>query len=60
VEDDSWAGLIPAGGYGSLAASTTNMRVDYVHVYDLAVPEPAGLLLLLPGACLWVGRRSRR
>ena len=33
VEDDSWAGHIPAGGYGSLAESTTRMLVDYVRFY---------------------------
>ena len=61
VQDNSWAGFIPAAGYGSLAASTTNMQVDYVHVYALAVPEPTGVLVLLPGALLWVGgRRARR
>ena len=33
VEDDSWAGDIPAGGYGGLAASTTKLLVDYVRFY---------------------------
>lgn len=33
VEDKSWAGNIPATGYGDLAASTTKMCVDYVRVY---------------------------
>ena len=33
VEDNSWAGDIPAGGYGSLAASTTKLFVDYVRFY---------------------------
>lgn len=60
VQDGSWAGFIPAGGYGSLAASTTNMQVDYVHVYALPTPEPTATLLLLPAALLWTGRRSRR
>lgn len=33
VENNSWAGGIPPGGYGSLASSTTRMRVDYVRYY---------------------------
>ena len=33
VEDHSWAGDIPAGGYGSLATSTTKLFVDYVRFY---------------------------
>lgn len=35
VDDTSttWAGEIPAGGYGSLAASTTKLTVDYVRYY---------------------------
>jgi beta-glucanase (GH16 family) len=33
VENASWAGSIPAGGYGTLATSTTKMTVDYVRVY---------------------------
>lgn len=33
VESDVLAGAIPAAGYGSLAASTTKMLVDYVRVY---------------------------
>jgi MYXO-CTERM domain-containing protein len=44
VRDGNWAGLVPAGGYGSLATSTTNVQVDYVRAYA-AVPEPAGLAL---------------
>jgi beta-glucanase (GH16 family) len=59
VQDNSWAGFIPSGGYGSLAASTTNMQVDYVHVYSVPTPEPAALLLL-PAALVLIGRRSRR
>ncbi|MCC7085572.1 MAG: glycoside hydrolase family 16 protein [Pirellulales bacterium] len=43
AQTDSWAGDIPAAGYGSLATSTTNMLVDYVRVYTL-VSQP-----LLPG-----------
>jgi beta-glucanase (GH16 family) len=59
VQDGSWAGDIPAGGYGSLAASTTNMEVDYVHVYSVSAPEPAATFFLIP-ALAWMGRRSRR
>lgn len=35
VEGAGWAGQIPAGGYGSPAASTTKMTTDYVRVYAL-------------------------
>ncbi len=34
VEDGTWAGYVPPGGYGSLATSTTRMDVDYVRVYQ--------------------------
>jgi beta-glucanase (GH16 family)/regulation of enolase protein 1 (concanavalin A-like superfamily) len=37
--DDSgttWAGPIPAAGYGTLATTTTKMKVDYVRVYRRA------------------------
>lgn len=33
VEDGSWAGSIPVGGYGNLGTSTTKMTVDYVRYY---------------------------
>src|SRR5204862_736626 len=35
VDDTSttWAGFIPAGGYGPLASSTTKLTVDYVRYY---------------------------
>lgn len=36
VEDGTWAGYVPAGGYGSLATSTTRMDVDWVRVYQPA------------------------
>lgn len=38
VDDSSttWAGTIPAAGYGSLLTSTTKMVVDYVRVYQRA------------------------
>jgi len=38
VDDSSttWAGPIPAAGYGTLATTTTKMKVDYVRVYRRA------------------------
>ncbi|HZZ85153.1 MAG TPA: glycoside hydrolase family 16 protein [Anaeromyxobacteraceae bacterium] len=33
VEDGTWAGYVPAGGYGSLASSATHMDVDWVRVW---------------------------
>ncbi len=36
VKNGSWAGYIPAGGYGSLAQSTTRMDVDWVRVWQPA------------------------
>lgn len=44
VNNGSWAGTIPTGGYGSLATSTTSMVVDYVRCYQLTIPAaPTGL-----------------
>jgi beta-glucanase (GH16 family) len=58
VRDANWAGTLPVGGYGSLGSSTTNVQVDYVHVYE-AVPEPA--VIGVTGAMLaLVLRRPRR
>ena len=34
VQDASWAGDVPAGGYGSRATSTTGMQVDWVRVWQ--------------------------
>jgi len=34
VQDSSWAGTIPAGGYGSRGASATRMQVDWVRVWQ--------------------------
>ena len=34
VQDSGWAGNVPAGGYGSRAASTTKMEVDWVRVWQ--------------------------
>lgn len=36
VNGASWAGAIPAGGYGTLASTTTKMDVDYVRFYQRA------------------------
>lgn len=46
-----WAGVIPTGGYGTLATSTTNMLVDYVRVYQLQAPaSPTGLAAIGAGS----------
>jgi beta-glucanase (GH16 family) len=37
VSDNSWAGVIPADGYGSLQSGKTKMVVDYVRFYE---PRP--------------------
>ncbi len=34
VHDRSWAGTVPAEGYGSLETSRTKMVVDYVRFYE--------------------------
>jgi len=34
VEDASWAGFIPRGGYAERASSETGMQVDWVHVWQ--------------------------
>lgn len=56
-KNGSWAGDIPAGGYGSFADSTTNMYVDWVRAYALHAPEPTGMagvvLLGLAGLRRW-------
>ncbi len=36
VENGGWSSTVPAGGYGSLATTTTKMEVDYVRVYRRA------------------------
>ena len=41
VEDGAWAGTVPAGGYGSLASSVTNMQVDYIRAYSAVAPPPS-------------------
>lgn len=40
IETDTWAGDIPAAGYGTLATSITKMDVDYIRVYQLGPPTP--------------------
>lgn len=35
IHDKSWAGTIPAGGFGGRTASRTRMLVDYVRYYSL-------------------------
>lgn len=45
VRDASWAGNIPAGGYGELGTSTNVMQVDYVRAYVLPEPNTAALIL---------------
>jgi beta-glucanase (GH16 family) len=57
VRDAHWAGTVPAGGYGSLATSTTNVQVDYVRAYA-AVPEPTGIALMLASG-MTLSRRRR-
>ncbi len=37
VQNNSWAGHIPSGGYGSLSSSHTKMIVDYVRVWQKPV-----------------------
>jgi autotransporter-associated beta strand protein len=36
ISNGSWAGTVPANGYGASNTSTTKMSVDYVHAYALA------------------------
>jgi beta-glucanase (GH16 family) len=38
VQDTSWAGAIPAGGYGPRGRSTTRMQVDWVRVWQPTRP----------------------
>lgn len=39
VQDNSWAGKIPTGGYGPLASSSTKMLVDWVRVWQKPVSD---------------------
>jgi beta-glucanase (GH16 family) len=50
VTNGGWPGTIPAGGYGSLATSTTKMVVDYVRVYQLAPVVPPAPTDLMTGS----------
>ncbi len=34
VDDGTWAGWVPAGGYGPRSTSTTRMQVDWVRVWQ--------------------------
>jgi beta-glucanase (GH16 family)/regulation of enolase protein 1 (concanavalin A-like superfamily) len=63
VQNNSWAGNIPSGGYGSLFTSTTKMIVNYVHVYqqvpvdwvrtDIGGPAHAGYVAFNPTNGTW-------
>ena len=55
AQDNFWAGNIPAGGYGSLANSTTSLVVSSINVY--ALPEPGMAALLIPFLSLLGARR---
>ena len=40
VDNHAWAGHIPVDGYGSRTNRTTQMKVDWVRVYQLKSPTP--------------------
>ncbi|MGQ7944300.1 Ig-like domain-containing protein [Flavobacterium sp. WC2509] len=40
IEDGSWAGNIPLGGYGAQGQGSTKMQVDYVKYYSLPNNPP--------------------
>ena len=56
IWNGSWVGTIPSGGFGSLATSTTKLKVDYVRYYQF-FPDtnPPAVLILTPtnGASLF-------
>jgi hypothetical protein len=58
VRNAGWAGSIPAAGYGSLAASVTDMQVDSVRA-STAVPEPATAVVAMLCALPPLLRRRR-
>jgi beta-glucanase (GH16 family)/regulation of enolase protein 1 (concanavalin A-like superfamily) len=49
VQNHSWAGNIPSGGYGSLATGQTKMIVDYVRVYEQVPSDWASTDIGNPG-----------
>jgi len=55
ILNNNWAGNIPAGGYGSLATSTTRMDVDYVRVYQNgpATPPAPVNVTVAPSGTAW-------
>lgn len=50
VTNGGWPGTIPAGGYGSLATSTTKLVVDYVRVYQISPSVPAAPTDVIAGS----------
>ena len=49
VWNGNWVGTIPVGGFGSLATSTTKLKVDYVRYYQF-FPDtnPPAVLIVTP------------
>ncbi|MNP95791.1 Chitodextrinase precursor [compost metagenome] len=47
IENNSWAGTIPAGGYGAQGQGSTKMQVDYVKYYSL-VDTPSTVSITSP------------
>ena len=61
VQNNSWAGNIPTGGYGSVSTSNVGVNVDYVRAFSLAaIPEPTGVSMLLAGMILAGCKRGPR
>lgn len=64
IIDGSWAGKIPAGGYGSFDTTTTDMQVDYVRAFTsngvvVPAPEPTSLAAFAVVGGLLMKRRRR-